>query len=82
MQLETSAVRQFRVLEAEAMARVRESIDDLARNPRPQGAKKLAGSTGYRVRTGDWRILYTVDDSARLVRVYRIGNRRDVYRNL
>ena len=82
VQLETTAVRQFKALEAEAQSRIAAAIDDLARDPRPAGAKKLAGTPGYRVRTGDWRILYTVNDPARLVRVYRIGNRRDVYRNL
>ncbi|MEK7468786.1 MAG: type II toxin-antitoxin system RelE/ParE family toxin [Planctomycetota bacterium] len=75
-------MRQFEALEAAAKARISDAIDDLAGNPRPAGAKKLAGTTGYRVRTGDWRILYTVDDPVRLVRVYRIGNRRDAHRNL
>lgn len=82
MQLETSAVRQFKALEAEVQVRVTAAIDDLAKNPRPPGAKKLVGTTGYRVRTGDWRILFAVDDPARIIRVYRIGNRRDVYKNL
>ena len=56
------------------------ALNDLQVNPRPPGAKKLTGQESYRIRKGDYRILYTIDDRARLVRVYRIGHRRDVYR--
>ncbi|OGR97360.1 MAG: hypothetical protein A2V88_06955 [Elusimicrobia bacterium RBG_16_66_12] len=55
-------------------------FDDLQKEPRPPGAKKLSGVDGYRVRKGDDRILYTIDDAGRLVRVYRVGHRKDVYR--
>ncbi|MBI2901867.1 MAG: type II toxin-antitoxin system RelE/ParE family toxin [Planctomycetes bacterium] len=47
--------------------------------PRPPRAKRLVGKAGYRIRRGDYRILYVVDDDARRIRVYRIGHRRDVY---
>ncbi len=57
-----------------------ESLDALATDPRPPGAKKLLKQEGYRIRKGKYRILFTVDDSARVVRVYRIGHRRNVYR--
>lgn len=56
-----------------------ESLDALESDPRPPGAKKLLKQEGYRIRKGKYRVLYSVDDSARLVRVYRIGHRRDVY---
>lgn len=52
----------------------------LENNPRPPGCKKLHGNMGYRLRQGVYRILYTIDDSARLVRVYRIRHRREAYR--
>ncbi len=47
----------------------------------PPGARKLTGQEGYRIRKGGYRILYVIDDAAALVRVYRIGHRREVYRN-
>ncbi len=53
----------------------------LAENPRPDGAKKLKGETGYRIRVGNYRVLYEIDDAAQLVIIYRVKHRRDVYRN-
>jgi mRNA interferase RelE/StbE len=55
-------------------------LEKLRDDPRPPGAEKLKGSDEYRVRQGDYRIVYTVHDVIRLVRVARVGNRRDVYR--
>lgn len=51
----------------------------LAQDPRPPGARALQGRPGLRVRVGDYRILYTVDDDVLLVVVVRLGHRRDVY---
>jgi mRNA interferase RelE/StbE len=80
IELETHARREYRDLAARAREQITDAIDDLQTNPRPPGSKKLVGATGYRIRTGDYRILYTIDDSASIVRIYRIGHRRDVYR--
>ncbi|MCI0339616.1 MAG: type II toxin-antitoxin system RelE/ParE family toxin [Planctomycetales bacterium] len=52
----------------------------LADNPRPPGTQKLSTGDQYRVRQGDWRIVYELDDGARTVTVVKIGHRRDVYR--
>ena len=52
----------------------------LAENPRPVGAEKLSGEDKYRVRQGNYRILYEIVDSDLIVTVVRIGNRREVYR--
>ena len=60
--------------------RIRAAIDGLAENPRPSGAVKLAGRDDYRVRVGDYRIVYAVDGAERLVVVARIAHRREVYR--
>ena len=61
--------------------RVRTAIDQLSAQPRPHNAKKLAGSRDqWRVRVGDYRILYDLNDKAREVRVFAIGHRRDIYR--
>jgi mRNA interferase RelE/StbE len=53
-------------------------IRGLAQNPFPQGVKKLKGGGGYRVRSGDFRVLYTVEQNE--VTIYAIGNRKDIYR--
>ena len=55
----------------------------LEQEPRPHGIEKLAGEGNlYRIRTGDWRIIYQIIDRELLVLVLKIGNRRDVYREL
>jgi len=80
IELETRARREYRDLPARIRGQVADAIDDLQADPHPPGSKKLVGATGYRIRTGDYRILYTIEDSASLVRIYRIGHRREVYR--
>ena len=60
--------------------RVRSAIDGLATDPRPAGCVKLAGRDDYRVRVGEYRVVYAVDDAERVVIVARIAHRRDVYR--
>ena len=60
--------------------RVQAAIDALATNPRPTGTVRLAGRDNFRIRVGDYRIVYAVDDSDRLVIVARIAHRREVYR--
>jgi mRNA interferase RelE/StbE len=57
------------------------SIETLAFQPRPRRSQKLTGSeSSYRIRVGDYRILYEVDDQSRIVSVFAIGHRREVYR--
>ena len=80
IEFETRSRREYRDLPATVQEQLGDSLDDLQINPRPPGCKKLIGTTGYRIRIGKYRILYTIDDAASLVRVYRIGHRRDVYR--
>jgi mRNA interferase RelE/StbE len=59
--------------------RMRDAIMALAENPRPSGCKKLMGREGWRIRSGDYRAIYEIDDSQKRVTVLHIGNRRDVY---
>ncbi len=60
--------------------RIVEAIRGLAENPRPVGCRKLAAREGWRIRVGDFRVLYEIDDGQRSVTVLHVGNRRDVYR--
>ena len=55
------------------------AILNLANNPRPQGCIKLKGREGYRIRKGDYRIIYDIYDKILIVEIIAIGNRRDVY---
>ncbi len=80
VELESRARRELLELPRNIQRRAADILDDLSNNPRPPGAKKLVGQDGYRVRMGDYRILYTIDDRKRLVRIYRIGHRREIYR--
>ncbi len=74
------ALRELKTLPPRIEGRLRDAIEDLAHEPRPPGCKKLRGGTGWRVRVGDYRVIYQVDDSARVVIVLRAGHRRDIYR--
>ena len=60
--------------------RIAERIGRLADDPRPRGAVKLTDQPGYRVRQGNYRILYVIDDEAATVRVLAVDHRRDAYR--
>ena len=59
--------------------RMRDAVMALAENPRPAGCKKLTGREGWRIRSGDYRAIYEIDDAQMRVTVLHIGNRRDVY---
>ncbi len=68
---------------AKVQKQISEKIDLLETDPRPHGYKRLKGKKElYRVRTGDYRIIYTIKDTQLLVLVVQIGNRRDVYQSL
>jgi mRNA interferase RelE/StbE len=77
------ARRSLRQLDPSARKAVAEVIDGLATDPRPPGVLPLSGHRPYlRVRSGDYRVIYAVDDRARVVTVAAIGHRREIYRNL
>ena len=79
--LERAAEKDLRRLSDQVHDRVIEGISALANDPRPVGSKKLAGSkSNWRIRVGDYRVLYESADIVRSVRVYRGRHRRDAYR--
>ncbi len=57
-----------------------EAIKDLAQTPRPRGIEKVKSTGLWRIRQGDYRIIYAIDDNEHLVTVVRVGHRREVYR--
>jgi mRNA interferase RelE/StbE len=76
-----TAVKERKRLDAETRQRIDAALRGLYENARPSGAKKLSGNKqDWRVRVGDYRILYEVDDAGNLITVWRIAHRREVYR--
>ena len=78
--IKKSADRELRVIPKGNLRRIVDRINELALNPRPLGSEKLAGLDRYRIRQGDYRVVYAVDDDRRTVEVVKIGHRREVYR--
>jgi mRNA interferase RelE/StbE len=75
------AERQLKALAESVQKRIVKRLKSLRENPRPQGAKKLAGEDDlYRVREGDYRIIYTIQDKELILLVVKIGDRKEVYR--
>jgi len=66
-------------LEASAFLRIIRKARRLSGNPRPPGCLKLTGEEGFRIRVGDYRVLYRVDDDSKRVYIYRIKHRKDAY---
>ena len=76
-----SARKELEGLPADLAVRVFGRIESLARDPRPRGSRKLSGSeSDFRIRIGDYRVIYSVDDEARRVDVVAVRHRRDAYR--
>ena len=78
--VERKALRQLQRIPPPHRERVRRAALDLAENPRPPNAKKLAGRPAWRIRIGDYRVIYEIDDANTTVLVVVIGPRGDVYR--
>lgn len=76
------AEKEFLNLSPTVKQRIQELILSLEMEPRPCGAKKLKETPYYRIRSGDFRIVYSIDDKAELVKILSIGDRKDVYRLL
>lgn len=79
IELRPAAARALRKLDPQVRHRIQGAIALLGQDPRPPGARALQGRPGLRVRVGDYRILYTVQDDVLLVVVVQLGHRRDVY---
>jgi mRNA interferase RelE/StbE len=78
--IKPSAATELEGLPRKDRSRLVQRIGQLAADPRPPGCEKLSGHDQYRVRQGDFRVAYSIDDDERSVLVVKIGHRRDVYR--
>lgn len=76
-----SAQKDINSLPKAYISTIVKKIQDLAQNPRPNQSKKLRGSKDvYRIRTGDYRILYTIEDKTLQIIIYKVDHRKDIYR--
>jgi mRNA interferase RelE/StbE len=75
-----SVARDLRGIPRADVRRILARLEALRENPRPPGVDKLSGQERYRVRQGNYRVLYTVADAVRTVEIVKVGHRRDVYR--
>jgi mRNA interferase RelE/StbE len=78
--LKRSAEKELDLLPAEVYDRIIKQLISLRDNPRPHGTKKLHGREGYRIRVGDYRILYVIDEKEKKVEIVSVAHRKEVYR--
>ena len=79
IELRPAAVRALRKMDPQVRPRIQGAIALLSEDPRPPASRALRGRPGFRVRVGDYRIIYTIEDDVLLVVVVTLGHRRDVY---
>ena len=79
--IKSSAAKELKAVPLKDRRRIVKKIQALASDPRPTGCEKLSGGEKYRIRQGNYRILYTVKDDVLIVIVIRLGHRREVYRS-
>ncbi len=75
-----SAAKELEDIPKRNLTRIVRKIEDLPTNPRPQGCEKLSGQEKYRVRQGDYRIIYEIRDRDQAIIIVKVGHRREVYR--
>lgn len=83
IELAPAAERQLKKLAPRVKENIRKHIEKLSTEPCPINAKKLSGIDNlYRIRVGDYRVVYTINDSVLLILIVRIGDRKEIYRSL
>lgn len=81
VKISNHAIKQLDKIEYKIADKILESIVHLKQNPRPVGSIKLKGENSYRIRKGNYRILFDIDDKRKEVLIYYVGHRKDTYRN-
>ncbi len=84
IEIKKTAEKELNKLPRNDLKKIIQKIQNLAENPRPPGCKKLTGEEKYRIRSGNYRILYMIENNILIIYIIKIGHRRDVYlhRNL
>lgn len=79
IEITNSAHKEIRRLDPQIIPRIIEKIEDLLIDQFPVGHKKLIARNGYRIRIGDYRVIYDVIENESLIKVYKVGHRKDIY---
>lgn len=83
IEIEDRAERKLKSLEKQIRLRIVKAVDKLAKNPRANNCKPLKGFTGiWRLRVGDYRVIYQIRDSELVILIVEVGHRKEVYRGL
>jgi mRNA interferase RelE/StbE len=80
IEIKKSAQKELAQIPSPYNKKIVEAIDSLAEEPRPQNVKKLQGEQAYRIPVADYRIVYTMEDTIKVIEVQRICNRKDAYK--
>ena len=75
-----SAVKELENIPKKELQKILKKIQALSSEPRPQGSQKLSHKEQYRIRQGDYRVIYSIDDDNLAVNIIKIGHRREIYR--
>ncbi|MFQ5743427.1 MAG: type II toxin-antitoxin system RelE/ParE family toxin [Acidobacteriota bacterium] len=78
--IKPSAAKELEAVPRKDRQRIINRILGLSEEPRPQGCQELSGEQKYRIRQGQYRVVYLIDDGARAVVIFKVGHRREVYR--
>jgi mRNA interferase RelE/StbE len=79
IEIKKSAIKELEIIPSRDLSRIMERIESLAGDPRPAGSKKLSGEEKYRIRQGNYRILYLIEDDLLIVYVVKVAHRKDAY---
>lgn len=79
IEIKKSAQKELKSLPSKELKKVIEKISSLAINPRPTGCKKLSGDEKYRIRVGNYRVLYSIEEDILTIFIVKVGHRKDVY---
>lgn len=81
VEIVSKAEKEYLKLPQSVRSRFHEIIFSLEKDPRPFGSKKLRETDYYRIRSGDYRIIYSVDDKSRVIKILSVGHRKEIYRS-
>ncbi len=79
--IKSTAAKELEDIPKKELRKIIKRIQSLAENPRAHGAQKLSGQEQYRVRQGDYRIVYSIEDKDSIIDIVKIGHRREIYRS-
>lgn len=82
VELRRNAKKSLDRLQEQERTKIISALLELEHNPRPKGIEKIRGTELWRIREGDYRLVYHVDDKEKIITVVRIGHRRDIYRGI